>query len=789
MKKSVAVILTLALLLGAVLYIAPVGVAEETSEPLTVSINAEAQNIATAINNALGLDGAKLKASYTGIILNVNNMTDINSENWKGLRDIFTDGWDNLTDLAIKSASLTSITYEGASVLGSDTTSPKWKNISLPESLRNINGQVFRNSTELKEININRVTGVTGLAFAGCKNLEAITVAQGNGTYISQDGIIYADGRRTLIIYPPGKNDGNTIIPAVIEDEIELAPAVTGFASISSSTTTLAMYSFTDVSSITSLLIPATVSEINSQAFHKTSLSDNYTLKSIYFNRSRPVALAAAYKNSLFNDTTAYVPKTTKKAYTDAYKDIFKAIEDNTHPDAELLGVMLRGYVGIGDFVQDNYKDISQLNVDGKPYNDQPIINDIDNKYLVDGEGPLPYIDVEAEEIVADSLPDGFTVAAFSVNGEKTWTAGDLSAANARLTTAFNSASVIVLANAYNTTTRKPAIGSDTITFMPVRARPGGNTYKLKLYYSDDDKWGLAKAPETNFSSLMDDLFIVQAGPDGKLPANPEWVKMSASGNTIADLPPKGTKKTTYFLRNAATSTSITTYLPAGRPWKVTPATKSKAPSYKVNYKKEILALKKGDVLMIKGEADEPDTPVDGPNLVKTDFNVSEHDFYGKTLKITKAATGKRPASMTLELKIAERAELVPPTITTANGKITTDLKKYEFYNGTKWGKLPKVSASAEFPVRVKQNAKVNKAGMTGNAASLPGTITLTWGVYDEEKNKSGILTAEITPPEPPEIPDGGGSGGESGDGGDDETTPETPEDGDDDDGETTIDP
>ena len=750
MKKSVAIILTLALLLGAVLYIAPVS-AEASGLTLTITLKTTTQSVGDLVVEARADES---QASYSKINLHITDITSISTAQWNAIRAIYDAGsdWTNLKELEIDSTSLTTISYTGSP----DIYNPKWKTVKLPGSLRTVTGHAFRNSTELETIDINKVSSITGQVFAGCKKLKSITVAQGPGTYLSDNGIIYAAGRRILVIFPPGKEANDEIVPAVTEDGI-VTPAVTGFKSIPTATTEFAMHSFTDVS-IPALVIPANVTTIN-DAFVASSPGSS-SLTSIYFNRSQPPTLTATTNSQSFNynNVTAYVPKTTKQAYITRYKSIFG--EDNIlpseHPGAELLGVMLRGYVGIGsydNFNVEDYASISQLIVDGKPYNFQPVINDIDNKYLVDDKGPLPYIDVEAEEIVEASLPDDFTVAAFSVNGEKTWTAGDLNAANAKLTTAFNSASVIVLANAYNSTTRKPAIGSDTITFMRIEGRPNGNTHKLKLYYNDDDKWGFVKAPETNFSSLMNSLFMVQADASGKLPANFDWSaaeNLTDEGLDVAGLPPKGTKKTTYFLRNAATATSITTYLPAGRPWKVTPATKSKAPSYKVNYKKEILVLKKGDELTL-GE-----TVIASPSSVKTEIDVKE--YYGEILTITKAATGKKPASTTLELKIAERADFKVIEIAVSDkGKITTPLKDYEFFNNTtnKWGKLPKITGAAVFPVRVKQNAKVVKnVGITGNAASLAGKIAIEWGTLDN--GKSGIVSAVMTPPETPETPGGG---------------------------------
>jgi hypothetical protein len=710
MKRLVSVILSFAIVLG----VAPVFRHADANAAAgdTFMVTFVSGTIQDAVNGILLTDNITNTATYSTFVLNVSTATSISTANWEYLRKIFdpdynvsgddVKGWGGLKTLTINSSSLTQIANVPASNI-----SPLWTEVNLPQSLRTIGDHTFRNSTALESISINRANSVTALAFSGCKNLKSITVAGNNATYNSTGGVLFADGQRTLVAFPPGITGTYTSLPA---------------------TTTLALNSFTDVSLEALVLLPNVTAITN--AFNQTT-GNSFDLDRIYFNRSNPPNLTVS--NILrTNNVRAYVPATTFSAYETSYRNFFAAghIIASNHPGAELLGVSLRGYAGVGDFDADRSKE--EYGDAAWNHNDQDQINDIDNPF----KGSRPYINIETMKI--SNLPAGFTVTGFSLNGTS-WVAGTVAQLEERLL--INSAVTnIVLVDDFNTTTRRPAGGHNRITFNRIEARPGGNVHRLRLAYFDD-KWGFAASnTATEFSELMDDLFIVLAD-NNRLPANPNWIKMSGFDNTIGNLPAKGEKRPSYFIYVPARRDG-NRYFPSGRPWRVTPATLSREPRYRANYRRESIVLRPGDSFN-NGEPFSQRTTVD---LGK--FGENEIELYGTTVTIARVATGRRPGSMTQELQIATRSSLSPPEITVDNrGRITTDLRNFEFRSvgsDANWGRLPKVSAAAEFEVRRRQTVKITKTDMTGEAASLPCIIRIAWG--ELENGKNGITGAVISP-------------------------------------------
>ena len=55
-------------------------------------------------------------------------------------------------------------------------------------------------------------------ALAGCSNLTAITVAEGNANYVSVDGVLYSADKTILLAYPAGKTDTSFVVPEGVLD-------------------------------------------------------------------------------------------------------------------------------------------------------------------------------------------------------------------------------------------------------------------------------------------------------------------------------------------------------------------------------------------------------------------------------------------------------------------------------------------------------------------------------------------------------------------------------------------
>lgn len=158
-----------------------------------------------------------------------------------------------------------------------------------------------------------------------------------------------------------------------------------------------------------------------------------------------------------------------------------------------------------------------------------------------------------------------------------------------------------------------------------------------------------------------------------------------------------------------------------------------KAPNFRVDYTHETIKLRKGYLYSMDGVAF---TEVTENNIT---IDVSDCITNNSPVYIRKSATGKQPMSKTQIITPIARAALDSQILTPENGKLILD-DKYEVYNSltSKWGKLPKVTANTAFEIRLKKTA--------GQAASLPAKLMITYDVYDAEKNKSGIVAAEIVP-------------------------------------------
>ncbi|MCL2081503.1 MAG: hypothetical protein FWH16_05315 [Oscillospiraceae bacterium] len=343
---------------------------------------------------------------------------------------------------------------------------------------------------------------------------------------------------------------------------------------------------------------------------------------------------------------------------------------------------------------------------------------------LEDEDGP--HINLALETI---SLPAGFTVAAYSVNGGEKWTKGALPTDAAKLSKLFDKDLTLWLIDDADSK-GKPTDAASYIKFPAISKRPKANEDKLKPFYLTDT-WVLAKA----------DGIPVFAGyeqapsTDKKNPSGP-WAPASPT-SVIA-----GKDKLTYLVRTAAVAeTESDTYAPASKIFKVSPANLGKEPKYKADYKKEIIKLKKGDEYAVGTGAF---TLVEEAKGIELD--ISAHITAGTAITVRKAASGKKPRTEEQTITLLTRLTLVPEVLTVTNGKMTFD-KKYEVWDTakSKWGGAPKVTTAGNhvFDIRLKTTVK----GTTGNAASATGKLDIAYGPYKDskDKDKNGILSALIS--------------------------------------------
>ncbi|MBP5332029.1 MAG: hypothetical protein J6Y89_09280 [Lachnospiraceae bacterium] len=117
-----------------------------------------------------------------------------------------------------------------------------------------------------------------------------------------------------------------------------------------------------------------------------------------------------------------------------------------------------------------------------------------------------------------------------------------------------------------------------------------------------------------------------------------------------------------------------------------------------------------------------------------------------KCYRIWTGATDKKPASGVQIINAAARAEAVTSgAFTLSGGKLKLG-KNFEAYNTEKgkWGGLPKITSSCTIQIRIKATAKGGKESDTTYATSAPMKLVVTFGIVDENNNKSGVVSADV---------------------------------------------
>ena len=115
--------------------------------------------------------------------------------------------------------------------------------ITIPNSVTGISSNAF-SGCSIKSITIpNSVTNIYSSTFDGCISLTAINVATGNRYYVSVNGVLYNKDKTTIIRYPEGKKDKSY--------------------SILDSVTSIESDAFGGCTSLTSIVIPKSVTSIS----------------------------------------------------------------------------------------------------------------------------------------------------------------------------------------------------------------------------------------------------------------------------------------------------------------------------------------------------------------------------------------------------------------------------------------------------------------------------------------------------------------------------------------------
>ncbi|GHV32573.1 hypothetical protein FACS18949_03910 [Clostridia bacterium] len=399
----------------------------------------------------------------------------------------------------------------------------------------------------------------------------------------------------------------------------------------------------------------------------------------------------------------------------------------------------------VWDGEQDNFYDYLHDNYT------PPEVEPITTEYAVFAENNrAAYIDLSY--FGDERLVSGITTAAYSADGGLKWKKGEIKS----LAKLLNKDTKLWITDSYDTKKRRPAEGASVIKFPKISARPKGNVDRLVVNYQlTADPSGFSygawiMATKAGVVPENIESYAITESEDGRTP-DYAWWKMSRDGEDLLDY------KTKYLVC-ALPVTEEGQYRPAGKVFKFAVAPYSEPPAVKVDYKKEVIKLKAGQVLFGGSykelESDGVPLEVNGNVTMKPKMlivaagkgvTVSLAEYLAEeTTKLTiwKLATARKPMSDTGDVWLAARAVLDTKTLNASGGKLTLDAK-YEVFGGIKWGKLPKLSAAQTFDIRLKSTVKSGRDGVSGSAASFAGKLEVAYGEW--KLGKLGITAATIT--------------------------------------------
>jgi hypothetical protein len=158
--------------------------------------------------------------------------------------------------------------------------------MAIPNSVQAIGFRAFSNCRGLRSINIpDSLTNAFAFGgndvFLSCLSLTNIAVSPANPTYSSVGGVLFDKAQQNLLVFPPGRGGGYTVPSGVLN---------------------LTSKSFNSCVSLTNLIVPASVTNLEFNVFSGSGLT------AIYFQGNAP-AIASPY--SQIPATAYYLPGTT----------------------------------------------------------------------------------------------------------------------------------------------------------------------------------------------------------------------------------------------------------------------------------------------------------------------------------------------------------------------------------------------------------------------------------------------------------------------------------------------